>query len=421
MRKKHLIIGAGPAALSALEAIRHVTSQDEVKLVTLEDCLPYSPAALPYLLLGRLTEAQLWLRDEAYFRDQRCTLVRGKEVTRLLPGKKEVVYNDGVSDAYDTLLIASGAEPVKPAIEGLEEVGAQHLRTLTDCRRLLAELKTKNRVAILGAGLVGMKIATALLERGCEVSIIEKEQAVLPLYFSEEAEVYIRQTFVDHKAMLFMGKAVSCVKREGEEITIFLSDGGFLTADILINATGVKSRIPFLQGTGVRTAGGILVDKRMGTSIDQIYAAGDAAETPDFFTGEPKISAIIPSAVSQGRVAGANMAGVNAEYEGGIPMTAFDFMGNWAFSIGAPMLQQDPGQVLKQKDGQKKKFKKLVFDGDRLIGGMFLNEKVDPGIILHIIRERINLATHKEALFEGTKPLSDPWLSSLKFARTNSR
>jgi phenylglyoxylate dehydrogenase epsilon subunit len=421
VQKKHLIIGAGPAALSALEAIRRSTSQDEVKLVTLEDCLPYSPAALPYLLRKGITEAQLWLRDEAYFRDQRCTLVRGKEVTRLLPEKKEVVYDDGVSESYDTLLIASGAEPVRPAIEGMEEVGTQHFRTLTDCRRLLAELKTKNRVAILGAGLVGMKIAAALLERGCQVSIVEKEQTVLPLYFSEEAEVYIRETFMDHKARFFMGKAVRSVKREGEEITIFLSDGGSLTADILINATGVKSRIPFLSGTGVRTASGILVDKRMGTSIDQIYAAGDVAETPDFFTGEPKISAIIPSAVRQGRVAGANMAGVRAEYEGGIPMTAFDFMGNWAFSIGEPMLQQDPGQVLKQKDGQKKKFKKLVFDGDRLIGGMFLNEKVDPGIILHIIRERINLAPHKEALFEGTRPLSDPWLSSLKFSLRNSR
>jgi phenylglyoxylate dehydrogenase epsilon subunit len=421
VQRKHFIIGAGPAALSALEAIRRSTSQDEVKLVTLEDCLPYSPAALPYLLRGEITEAQLWLRDEAYFRDQRCTLVRGKEVTGLLPEKKEVVYNDGVSESYDTLLIASGAEPARPAIEGMEDVGAQHFRTLTDCRRLLAELKTKNRVAILGAGLVGMKIATALLERGCQVSIIEKEQAVLPLYFSEEAEVYIRESFIDHKAGLFMGKAVRSVEREGEEIKIFLSDGGSLTADILINATGVKSRIPFLHGTGLRIVSGILVDKRMGTSIDQIYAAGDVAETPDFFTGEPKISAVIPSAVSQGRVAGANMAGLKAEYEGGIPMTAFDFMSNQAFSIGAPMLQQDPGQVLKQKDGQKKRFKKLVFDGDRLIGGMFLNEKVDPGIILHIIRERINLAPHKEALFEGTRPLSDPWLSSLKFSRRNSR
>lgn len=421
MQKKHLIIGAGPAALSALEAIRRITSQDEVKLVTLEDHLPYSPAALPYVLGGGLTEAQLWLRDEAYFRDQRCTLVRGKEVTRLLPQTKEVIYHDGVLESYDTLLIASGAEPVRPAIEGMEEVGIQHLRTLTDCRRLLGELKTKNRVAILGAGLVGMKIAAALLERGCRVSIVEKEQTLLPLYFSEEAEVYIRQTFIDHKASLFMGKAVSSVKREGEEIKIFLSDGGFLSADILVNATGVKSRIPFLQGTGVRIASGILVDKRMGTSIDQIYAAGDVAEPPDFFSGEPKVSAIIPSAVSQGRVAGANMAGVMAEYEGGIPMTAFDFMGNRAFSIGAPMLQQDRGQVLKQKDGQKKRFKKLVFDGDRLVGGMFVNERVDPGIILHLIKERINLASHKEALFEGTKPLSDPWLSSLKFSTPSSR
>jgi phenylglyoxylate dehydrogenase epsilon subunit len=416
VQRKHLIIGAGPAALSALEAIRRSTPRDEVKLVALEDCLPYSPAALPYVLRGGLTEAQLWLRDEAYFREQRCTLLRGKEVTRLLPEKKEVIYRDGASESYDTLLIASGAGPVKPAIEGMDEVEIHDFRTLTDCRRLLVELKTNNKVAILGAGLVGMKIATALLERGCQVSIVEKERTLLPLYFSEEAEVYIRQTFADHKAVLFMGKAVSSVKREGEQITIFLSDGASLTADILINATGVKARISFLQGTGVRTASGILVDKKMGTSIDQIYAVGDAAETPDFFTGEPKISAIIPSAVNQGRVAGSNMAGVRAEYEGGIPMTAFDFMGNRAFSIGVPMLQQNPGHVLKQKDDQKKTFKKLVFDGDRLVGGMFLNEKVDPGIILHLIRERIDLAPHKEALFEGTKPLSDPWLSSLKFA-----
>ena len=245
MQKKHLIIGAGPAALSALEAIRRTTFQDEVKLITREDCLPYSPAALPYFLRGGMSETQLWLRDETYFRDQRCTLVRGKEVTRLLPEKKEVIFDDGVSESYDTLLIASGAEPLKPAIEGMEEVGAEHFRTLTDCRRLLGEIKTKNRVAILGAGLVGMKIATALLERRCQVSIIEKEQTVLPLYFSEEAEAYIRETFIDHKAILFMGNAVSSTKKEGDRIKIFLSGGGSLTVDILINATGVKSRMTF--------------------------------------------------------------------------------------------------------------------------------------------------------------------------------
>jgi phenylglyoxylate dehydrogenase epsilon subunit len=414
--KKHLIIGAGPAALSALETIRRTTSQDEVKLVSLEDSLSYCPAALPYLLSGKITEGQLWMRDENYFRDQKSTLMRGKEVTHVLPEKKRVIYHNGSSENYDTLLVASGAEPIRPSIHGLEEVGVQDFRTLTDCRRVLLELKDKKRVAILGGGLVGMKIAAALLERGYEVSLIEKEPNVLPLYFNEEAEVYIRDTFMEHKARFLMGKMVKTAKREDREIRIELSDGSSLVGDILINATGIKSRLSFLQGTGVRANNGILVDKRMSTNIDHIYAAGDVAEAPDFFTGNPKVSAIIPIAVSQGRVAGANMAGRKAEYEGAIPMTVFNFWGNQAFSIGSSMLQENTEQVVKQKDDRTRRFKKLVFNGDKLVGAMFLNEQIDPGMILHLIKERIDLSSHKEALFEGTKPLSDPWLSSFKFS-----
>ena len=164
--RKHLIIGTGPAGLSALEAIRRITLQDEVKLVSLEDTLPYYPAALPYLLSGKITEDQLWMRDENYFRNKKSTLVRGKEVTQVLPEKQRVIYRDGSSENYDTLLIATGAESMRPQIHGLEEVGAHDFRTLTDCRRILSELNDK-KSAILGAGLVGMKIAAALLERGC--------------------------------------------------------------------------------------------------------------------------------------------------------------------------------------------------------------------------------------------------------------
>ena len=89
-------------------------------------------------------------------------------------------------------------------------------QNLNRCHGLLGEIKTKNRAAILGPGLVGMKIATALLERRCQVSIIEKEQTFSPSISVEEAEAYIRETFIDHKAILFMGKAVSSVEKEGE-------------------------------------------------------------------------------------------------------------------------------------------------------------------------------------------------------------
>jgi len=196
--KKHLIIGAGSAALGALEAIRQITSKDEVKLVTMDDCPPYSPAALPSLLSGRITEAELWMRDDSYFKKLGATLARGKEVRQVIPEKQQVVYSDGSSEGYDTLLIASGSESVRPAVKNLEEAGIQEFRTLDDCRRLLRELDGKKEAAVLGGGMVGMEIAAALLEKGCRVSVIEKEQGVLASYFDEEAEVYIRDIFTEH-------------------------------------------------------------------------------------------------------------------------------------------------------------------------------------------------------------------------------
>jgi phenylglyoxylate dehydrogenase epsilon subunit len=413
--KKHLIIGCGSAALTALGKIRSITLDDEVKLVTMDDYPPCSPASLPYLLSGRITEAEIWMKGDAYFKNLRSTLTKGKEVTQVLPEEKEVIYRDGHSESYDTLLIASGSEPIKPPIKGFTEAGIQGLRTLADCRRLLWDLEKGNKVAILGAGMVGMKIAAALIERGYQVSMIEKEERILAGYFNEEAEVYIRDIFLEHEARFFTGKGVIAIERGEGVLRIILADGSSVNADILINAAGVRSRVSFMEETGVRIGNGILVDRRMSTGIDDIYAAGDVAEAQDFFTGKPKINAVLYSAVSQGRVAGANMAGVDDEYEGGIPVAVFNFLGNRAFSIGLATSKDNTGQVFRQKDGHERKFKKLIFREDALVGGMALNEEMDPGLILYLIRRRADMTPFKEALFEGTKPLSNPWLSSLRF------
>ena len=419
--KKHFIIGAGPAALSALEEIRRVTPEDEVKLVTKEEHPPYSPAALPYLLSGRITEAALWMRSENYFENLRSSLVMGMEVRQVVPEHQKVVYADGTSENYDTLLIASGAEPTIPPIKGMEEVDVQSFRTLADCRRLMQVLTGKKDVAVLGAGMMGIKIAVALQGKGYRVNIIEKEPGVLPLHFDDEAQKYIRDIFTEQKIHLFIGTSITSVQRKGERIRITLPKGGGIDADILINATGVKSRVSFLEGTEIKLNKGIGVDRRMWAGTDNIYAAGDVAEAHDFFTGEPKMNGIIPGAVNQGRVAGANMAGGDEKYEGGIPVTAFSFAGNNAFSIGIMAPKDNAGLILKQKDDERRRFKKLVFSEDRLIGGMFLNEKIDPGLILHLIKRRVDMTPHKEALFEGTKPLTDPWLSPLKFSPVSGR
>jgi len=122
-KRKHLIIGCGSAGLSAAEEIRRINTDDEIKIVTSEDYPPYSPTVLPNLLSGKTEEANLPMRKDNYFDAIGATFGRDKEIIRLLPKSKEVVYKDGERETYDTLLIASGADSSCPPIKGLVESG----------------------------------------------------------------------------------------------------------------------------------------------------------------------------------------------------------------------------------------------------------------------------------------------------------
>ncbi len=407
-RRKHLIIGSGSAGLSALEQIRRLNSEDEVKIVTMEDFPPYSPTALPYLLSGKIDEASLPMRRKNYFDDVKATFARGKKVARVLPETKQVVYDDEERETYDTLLIASGSEATKPDIKGLDKVDYLTFHTLGDFRVLQQQLKNKKDVTIYGGGLVAIELAIALLEAGYKVKIIVRSR-ILRVYFDPEAAEMIKGILTSKGAQIYEGRTVEKIKGDEKRIKISLSDGNSLDTEVLVIALGVKPSIPFLSGTNIKVGDGVLVDRRMKTGIEDIYAAGDVAEAPDFFTGEPGMNQIILSAIDQGKIAGSNMAGTEAEYEGWISTNIFHFFGNTAFSVGMSMPAGDNYQVLSEKDDQGVQLKKMVYDGDRLVGGMFINIDLDPGVILYLIEKRLDIGASRQMLFEQPREMSR-WL-----------
>ena len=407
MAKKHLIIGCGPAALSALEEIRSISAEDEIKLVTMEEHPPYSPSVLPYLLAGRTKEAEVWLRDESYSQRMTATFAKGKEVVRVLPERKEVVYRDGDRDRYDTILIATGSKPVKPPAKGLDEAGFLGFHIMDHYRKLLQQLENKRNVAIYGAGLVAIEVAMALLERGYSVKVIVRSR-VLRRYFDKDVGTVIEDIFRGQGAQIYTGSEISEVKRSKGGIELILASGSSLDADVLITATGVEPRTHFLEGSGVKVNRGVLVDSRMRTNIPDIYAAGDVAEAPGF-SGEPGINPILPNALSQGKVAGANMAGGETDYQGWIAMNILKFFGNSALSVGLSMPPKDGYQVLEEKKEERKQFRKFVYEGDQLVGAMILNVDVDPGAIRYLIEKRVDIGPNKQALLEKPDEISR-WL-----------
>jgi phenylglyoxylate dehydrogenase epsilon subunit len=408
-RKRHLILGSGSAGLAALEQIRRQTQEDEVKLVTMEPYPPYSPTSLPYLLAGRIKETDLSMYDEEYLRQRNSMLVNGKEVVHVIPEKGQVVYRDGTVENYDTLLIATGSEPAWPSIKGLEQAGCFGFHTLADCRRLVSDLKDNPDVVVLGAGLVGMEVASGLLERGCSVRIVDKEPGILPLYFDGPAEAHIREVFLQKGAHIFTGKQVSQVNGDKGRIEVIFTEGGSLEGGVLIVATGVKARVSFLKDSGIKINQGILVDKQMRTNMPNIYAAGDVAEAADFFAGDPGPNPILPAAVDQGKVAGANMAGQPTDYEGWISMNTFNFFGHRAFSAGLSMSPDGDYDIWEGNDNAKKQFKRLVFYKECLVGAVLVNMEVDRGVLVHLIRKRADIGAYKELLFERPRDVSR-WL-----------
>jgi len=404
-KRKHLVIGCGSAALSAVETIRRSGADDEIKITSAENYPPYSPTALPYLLSGRIGESDLWMRPSDYFQKLGVNFQKGKEAVEVIPERKEVRYRDGTSDKYDTLLIATGASPVKPAIEGLNEVGFVGFRTLDDYRCLVEQLNGKKRAVILGAGLVAMEVAMGLAEKGCRVDVVARSR-VLRAYFDVEAEALIKEIFRGEGVNFVAGQRPAAIRRNERGIEVVLSNGDYLAADVVVGATGVKPNVGFLEGSGIKVGTGVLVDKSMRTNVSDVFAAGDVAEGPDFFTGKPGMNAILPSAVEQGKAAGAAMAGKEASYEGWIPMNVFSFFGHVAFSVGLSTIADPRYRVLKEADDNRRQFRKLVLDGDRLVGAMFVNVDLDPGLFLYLIRKRVSIEAHAEALFEHPREIS---------------
>lgn len=384
-----VIVGNGSAGLAALEAIHRTAPEVVTRVVSDEESLPYSPTALPYLFSGQIEESQLFLRDDAFYRSNNAELVRGKKVKQVLPAEKALRFADGGELGYDKLLIATGASPVLPQIKGLDKAHFFTFRSLTDAKELMAEAKRKKEAVVLGGGLVGMETASGLIKRGLKVTVIEKEERILPFYLDGASAAMIKKIYENNGVELLTGQEVIAVSAQGKEgkLALKLKNGREMDTQLLVVAVGMAPNLGLTKDSGIAVNKGILVDETMRTNLSDIFAAGDVAEAKSLFSEEKIINAILPDAVEQGKLAGANMAGGQERYLGGLSFNIFNFFGHMAFSCGQALASGSDFQIIERCWPRKNRYRKLVFKDNKLVGAILINERIDPGIIQSLIRK----------------------------------
>ncbi len=401
----YLIVGASHAALSALHAIRLHDAEQEVTLVTRDDSLPYSPTVLPYVVSGRSAPERVFLRDDDYFAKHKVNYLRGAKVRKVNAGENAVELDDGNKIGFDKLLLATGAAPMLPPIPGLSDLKFHVLRTLADAVGLRAALPRIKRAIVLGGGLIGMHAAENLAKGGVEVSVVEMQPHVLAGYFDAEASGMIEKAFTANGVRLLLGARVEGFAPQGEGCRATLNDGSELDADLLLVATGVAPVTDFLEGSGIETERGVLVDAHMRTNVDNIWAAGDVAQARGFFTSERIINGILPDAVDQGRIAGMAMAEDpgTKDYAGGVPLNTYSFFGQHAVSVGVheDAMEQTGVEVKKQMDAEQNRYLKIVLKDRRLAGIFGVNAAFDPGIMWQLILRGIDLGEDKLAFLRS--------------------
>jgi NAD(P)H-nitrite reductase large subunit len=381
----YVIIGNGSAAAGVVEGIRTIDKDlsNKITVISSESHHIYSRPLISYLLLGKTDLERMKYRPDDFYAKNGCTLLAGKTVVKINTDSKTVLLDDGNKLEYDRLCVATGSRPFVPPFNGLDNVKNKFaFMTLDDALSIEKVVDKNSRVFIVGAGLIGLKCAEGLHKRVGSITVADLSPLVLSSILEENTSIMVRKHLEGKGINFLLGDTVDVF----EENAAVMKSGKRVEFDILVLAVGVKPNTSLVAECGGNVNRGIATDKKMKTTVDDIYAAGDCTETFDISLGQSRILALLPNAYMQGEVAGINMAEGNADFENAVPMNAISLMGIEIATAGSYL-----GHVVEDSsDGIYRRF----YTSDNLLKGyIIIGKPSKTGIYTYLIRNKVPLDT----------------------------
>lgn len=301
-----VIVGGGAAGFAAAERLRREGYAGSLTLLSADDAAPYDrPNLSKDYLAGTALEEWISLRPDGYYAENAIDLRLGAAVAGIDPAGRRVLLAGGGEVPFDRLLLATGAEPVRPPIPGADGSQVHTLRSLRDSRALIEAAKAARNAVLVGAGFIGLEVAAALRTRGLAVHVVAPDRQPLERVLGPELAEMVRRLHEERGVVFHLGEGVAAI----EPGQVRLTGGASLAADLVVLGTGVRPRTELAERAGLAVDHGVLVDEHLETSAPGIFAAGDIARWPDPHTGERVRIEHWVVAERQGQTAALNMLG----------------------------------------------------------------------------------------------------------------
>lgn len=403
MVDRHVIVGNSVAAVGAIEAIRSLDRESKITVVAKEPHSVYSRPLISYYLGGKVTEAKMGYRPKSFYADNDVETLLGVEASGLDTTAKTLnVAGKKAALGYDSLLISTGGVPFVPPMAGRDRTGVFTFTTLDDAKALLRASKKAEHVVVIGGGLIGLKAAEGLVQRGIRVTVVELADRVLSPALDKVASKMVGDHLAGKGVTILTSDTVTEITGEGNAVGgVKLRSGRTLTCDAVVVAIGVVPNVAWLAGSGVKIERGVFVDRHMKTSKKDVYAAGDVTEAPELLGTGYRVIPIWPDAYRQGFIAGSNMAGKKALYEGGLPMNSLEVLGISLVSIGLGNAEGNNYTVERTVNRARSSYRRLVFEDDYLVGALMVRDIDRAGLYTGLIRDKVPVGEFKRHIVEG--------------------
>ena len=372
-----VVVGAGIAGISAVEALRQAAPDAQITLVSKESVLPYYRLNLTRYLAGEIGETELPIHPQSWYDEQRVELVLGAEATHVAFDELTVELRGGPAIPFERLILTNGAHPFVPPFPGAHLEGVTSFRTTQHAEQILEAATAGTGCVVIGGGLLGLETAGALARRGAKVTLLESHEWLMPRQLNRKAGELLERHVED--AGITLRKQARTEQIVGDERVagVELQGGDVVHADLAVISTGVRSNTYLARRAGLEVNRGIVVDNHLGTSHPTVLAAGDVAEHHGALYGAWGASQY------QGSIAGMNAAGRGVEF-GGLPRSnTLKVLGLNLLSIGQFEPEDGSYHVLEtEADGAYARF---VFHDGRLVGAILLGDTAVTSPLKHAI------------------------------------
>lgn len=381
--KQYVIIGNGVAAVGCIEGIRSVDKDSRITVISEENHPVYCRPLISYYLENKTDPDRMNYRSADFYEKMGCDVFYGKKVVRIDADSKKVVLDDGAKLPYTEVCAATGSAPFVPPFEGLDTVEKKFsFMTLDDAFALEKAIDKDSRVLIVGAGLIGLKCAEGLRGHVARITVCDLADRVLSSILDADCAAVIQKHLEANGIQFMLGDTAVCFEKNSAE----MKSGKAVEFDVLVLAVGVRANSALVKDIGGEVNRGVIVNERMETSVENVYAAGDCAEGDDISFGGKRVLALLPNAYMQGHTAGVNMADGDEVFDKAIPMNSIGFFGLHVMTAGTYV-----GKMYEEKSDSTLK---RLFTKDGLLKGFILIGKTErAGIYTSLIRERTPLDT----------------------------